>query len=129
MNDKTFSAVSRASHPRARPPRGIEPWGAVGGGAIRAAACPLLTPSGESKEWFAPGARGRAKKVDESTGSHEAVFHVVAPPCGDDRELLDGPDGFFGNAKVTAHAALYPDGFSCQRFVQIIETESDCDGG
>ncbi|KPU88368.1 hypothetical protein APR50_39410 [Variovorax paradoxus] len=46
----------------------------------------------------------------------------------DDRELLHDPEGLFGNANVTAHAALHPDGFSCQRFVLIIETESVWDG-
>ena len=42
----------------------------------------------------------------------------------DDRELLHDPDGVFGLAKVTDDAALYPDGFSCHRFVQVIENQS-----
>jgi hypothetical protein len=46
----------------------------------------------------------------------------------DDREWLHDPDGLLGIAKGTDHAALYPDGFSCHRFVQVIENQSVWDG-
>jgi len=46
----------------------------------------------------------------------------------DDRELLHDPGGPFGIAEGMDHAALYPDGFSCRRFVQVIDNRSVWDG-
>lgn len=42
----------------------------------------------------------------------------------DDREWLHDPGGLLGIAKGTDQAALYPDGFCCHRFVQVIENQS-----
>ena len=49
----------------------------------------------------------------------------------DDRHLLHDPDGLFAQRAPAASAepqSLYPQGFSAQRFIKVVEAQAVCDG-